>query len=82
MAPCETRVDFRARVAKPHDAVKGMVARVQFYIHDRYDLTLSAQQQRLLMAWNKQFAVTDWERDRRIAGIMGHSNPFVTGKWQ
>jgi deoxyribonuclease-1 len=36
------------------------------------------------MAWNKQFAVTDWERerDRRIAAIMGHSNPFVTGTRQ
>jgi endonuclease I len=43
-------------VAEPRDAVKGMVARVQFYMHDRYDLTMSTQQQRLLMAWNKQFA--------------------------
>lgn len=47
---------------------------------------MSAQQQRLLMAWNKQFPVSAWERerDRRIAKIMGHSNGFVTGSstWQ
>lgn len=39
---CETKVDFKGRVAEPRDAVKGMVARVQFYMHDRYDLTMSA----------------------------------------
>jgi deoxyribonuclease-1 len=81
---CETKVDFKGRVAEPRDAVKGMVARVQFYMHDRYDLNMSQQQQRLLMAWSKQFPVTPWEleRDRRIAGIVGYSNPFVTGKRQ
>ena len=37
------------------------------------------------MAWDKQFPVTSWEkeRDNRIATVMGHHNPFVTGerKW-
>ncbi|MNN02542.1 Endonuclease I [compost metagenome] len=37
------------------------------------------------MAWDKQHPVSAWEkeRDRRIAAIMGHANPFVTGerKW-
>ena len=34
------------------------------------------------MAWDKQYPVSSWEkeRDRRIAAIMGHSNPFVTGE--
>ena len=43
---------------------------------------MSDQQQRLFIAWNKQFPVTAWEleRDRRIARIMGHSNEFVTEK--
>ena len=48
---------------------------------DRYNLNMSRQQQQLLMAWDKQYPVSPWEkeRDRRIAAIMGHSNPFVTG---
>ena len=37
------------------------------------------------MAWDKQHPVSAWEkeRDRRIAAIMGHANPFVSGerKW-
>src|SRR5690606_34275266 len=63
---------------------KGFVARVYFYMHDRYDLSMSDQQQRLLMAWDKQYPVKEWEleRDRRIARVIGHSNPFVVGKRQ
>lgn len=79
---CDFKVDFRQRVAEPRDEIKGMFARVYFYMHDRYDLSMSSQQERLLMAWDRVHPVTEWERerDRRIAGIMGHSNPFVTGE--
>ncbi|MFB4390510.1 MULTISPECIES: endonuclease [unclassified Pseudomonas] len=79
---CKTRVDFNQKAAEPRDEVKGLVARTSFYMFDRYNLSMSRQQQQLLMAWDKQYPVTPWERerDRRIAAIMGHSNPFVTGE--
>ncbi|WP_154909196.1 endonuclease [Pseudomonas fluorescens] len=78
---CKTRVDFDQRAAEPRDEVKGLVARTTFYMFDRYKLNMSRQQQQLLMAWDKQHPVSAWEkeRDRRIAAIMGYSNPFVTG---
>ena len=78
---CKTRVDFNQRAAEPRDEVKGLVARTTFYMFDRYKLSMSRQQQQLLMAWDKQYPVSSWEkeRNRRIAAIMGHSNPFVTG---
>jgi deoxyribonuclease-1 len=79
---CKTRVDFEQRAAEPRDEVKGLVARTSFYMFDRYKLSMSRQQQQLLMTWDKQYPVSPWEkeRDRRIAAIMGHSNPFVTGE--
>lgn len=79
---CKTRVDFTQRAAEPRDEVKGLVARTTFYMFDRYKLSMSRQQQQLLMAWDKQYPVSSWEkeRDRRIAAIMGNSNPFVTGE--
>jgi deoxyribonuclease-1 len=78
---CKTRVDFNQKAAEPRDEVKGLVARTTFYMFDRYNLSMSRQQQQLLMAWDKQYPVSAWEkeRDRRIAAVMGHSNPFVTG---
>lgn len=81
---CKTRIDFQQRTAEPRDEVKGLVARTTFYMFDRYKLNMSNQQQRLLMAWDKQFPVNAWEkeRDRRISAIMGHGNPFVSGARQ
>ncbi|PHM37268.1 deoxyribonuclease I [Xenorhabdus mauleonii] len=83
---CSSKVDFKSRLFEPRDKVKGMVARVYFYMHDRYNLAMSRQQQQLMMAWDRQYPVDAWERDRdnRIARIMGHHNPFVTGnkKWE
>lgn len=79
---CATRIDFTSRTAEPRDEVKGLVARTTFYMFDRYNLNMSRQQQQVLMAWSKQHPVTDWERERndRIAKVVGHSNPFVTGQ--
>lgn len=79
---CPTKTDFKQRVTEPRDEVKGQIARVYFYMHDRYNLSMSKQQQQLMMAWHRQYPVSDWERerDRRIARSMGHHNPFVTGE--
>lgn len=81
---CDFKVDFKGRTAEPRDEVKGQIARIYFYMHDRYNMRMSRQQQQLLMAWDKQYPVSDWERerDRRIAARMGHNNPFVTGERQ
>lgn len=83
---CDVRVDFSARTVQPRPAFRGQIARTYFYMADRYDLRLAPAQQRLLMAWHRQYPVSDWERerDRRIEARMGHSNPFVTGarEWQ
>ena len=79
---CDFKVDFKIRIVEPRDEIKGMLARVYFYMHDRYDLNMSKQQQRLLMSWNKAYPVSEWDlmRDFRISKLMGHSNPFVTGE--
>lgn len=79
---CDFEVDFKSRVVEPRPEVRGRIARIYFYIHDRYDLRMSRQQQQLMMAWHKEYPVTAWERERdaRIANMVGHNNPFVTGK--
>lgn len=83
---CDFKVDFKQRRAEPADVIKGKLARVYFYMHDRYDMNMSKGQQNLLMKWDRAYPVTPWEleRDRRIKKIMGHSNPFVTDEitWQ
>ena len=75
-------IHIKSNTVELRDQVNSRVARIYFYLHDRHDLLMSKQQQRLFMAWDKQFPVTEWEpeRNRRIAERMGHSNPLVTGE--
>ncbi|WP_242634362.1 endonuclease [Marinobacter salicampi] len=79
---CDFEVDFKARVAEPRPEVRGQIARIYFYMHDRYGLRMSRQDQQLYLAWDRQHPVSAWEleRDRRIARIAGNHNPFVTGE--
>jgi deoxyribonuclease-1 len=81
---CQFEVDTRQRLAEPDDAVKGQIARIYFYMHDYYQLPLSHQEQQLYVRWHQQFPVSEWEleRDRRIARLMGHNNPYVSGEKQ
>jgi deoxyribonuclease I len=67
---CDFKVDFKGRVAEPRDEVKGQIARIYFYMHDRYDMRLSRQQQQLLMAWDKRFPISDWERERDLNALL------------
>lgn len=81
---CHSKVNFKERTFEPRDEVKGMVSRVYFYMYDRYDIKMSDSQTQLLMAWDKMYPVSAWERERdnRIAKIMGYHNPFVIGEKQ
>ncbi|HEJ4408020.1 TPA: endonuclease [Pseudomonas aeruginosa] len=85
LGACTTKVATTLRVVEPRNEVKGEAARITFYMADRYNIRLSEKQQQVLMAWDRTYPVSAWERerDRRISYAMGHHNPFVTGerKW-
>ncbi|BCA28051.1 MULTISPECIES: endonuclease [Pseudomonadaceae] len=76
---CPMVVDFKARKAMPRQQIRGMIARTYFYMSERYGLRLSKQDRQLYTAWNKQYPVEAWERNRnqRVACVMGHGNHFV-----
>ncbi|MDV3438025.1 endonuclease I family protein [Pseudomonas otitidis] len=76
---CPMVVDFKARKAMPRQQIRGMIARTYFYMSERYGLRLSRQDRQLYTAWNKQYPVEAWERNRnqRVACVMGHGNHFV-----
>ncbi|MGY6373150.1 endonuclease, partial [Proteus mirabilis] len=67
-----SRVDFASRTFDPRNEVKCQVARVYFYLHDRYNLSISRQQQQLFIALDKAYPPTPLERelDNRIANIV------------
>lgn len=77
---CPFKVDFQAQLAEPRAQVRGDIARIYFYMADKYALALPKSQQLLLIRWHQDDPVDDRERllNRRIAQQMGHPNYFVT----
>lgn len=77
---CQTVVDFKARKIQPRAEVRGRVARIYFYMSERYGIMLSNQDKKLLCVWAKQYPVDDWEikRNQRIQTIQGVDNSFVS----
>lgn len=76
---CDFEVDFKQRVAEPAEHVRGDIARIYFYMEDRYGLKISWKQRQLYEAWNRMDPVDDREsvRTERISAIQGDMNQFV-----
>lgn len=83
---CDIKIDTKNRKVQPKADIRGDIARVAFYMADRYNLTLSRQDQQLYLAWHKQDPVSELEllRHNRTTVLTQRSNPFVTGEksWQ
>jgi len=78
---CTTKMDFKERAAEPRNDVKGLVARSTFYMYDRYGLSMSRQQQQLLMAWDRQYQVTAWEKGAEQPNCEGYGSSEPIYHW-
>ncbi|MCJ8168286.1 endonuclease [Atopomonas sediminilitoris] len=76
---CPIRIDFKARRVQPPADKRGDIARIYFYMRDRYGLNISRQQTQLFTAWAKRDPVDAPERarDARIAAAIGWHNTQV-----
>lgn len=68
---CDFEVDFKERKAEPAPAVRGDIARIYFYMQDKYNLQISDKQMQLFTAWDTQDPPEEWEHEklRRITAI-------------
>lgn len=76
---CKTVVDFKGKRVQPREEVRGRIARIYLYMHEKYELSMSKQDRQLMCAWAKTYPVDAWEveRDKRVVGIQGEGNPYV-----
>lgn len=79
---CKTVVDFEMKKVQPREEIRGLIARVHFYMEKTYGIKLSNQDRKLFEAWDKLFPVSREEclRDARIFKVQGDHNPFVYEK--
>jgi len=74
------KIDFSVKRAEPRQEVYGDIARIYFYMRDKYGLKISKAQQRMLIAWNNLDPVSEWEKRRNqlIKELQGDENIYVT----
>ena len=73
-------VDAKRRIAEPQPRVKGNIARIYFYMEDRYGLTIDSDMKHMLKIWNKEDPVDNEERmrNRAIHSVQGNYNKYIT----
>ena len=76
---CEFQVDFKSKRVYVRDDIKGDIARIYFYMSDKYNVTLSKQERKMMEVWNKLDPVDEWERikNRRVVKLQGNLNKYV-----
>lgn len=73
------KIIITSRVVVPDKSIRGDIARIAFYMNQKYGVTYSKRQLTIFKNWTLEDPVSDTERNlnRRIEKIQGHGNPFV-----
>jgi len=76
---CQFEVDFKAKRAYPKEDIRGDIARIYFYMSDKYNVRLSKQERKMMEVWDKQDPVSEWERikNKRVEKLQGNFNPYI-----
>lgn len=78
---CPIKIDFQRKLVEPRAEIRGDIARIYFYMADKYALALDPSQQNMLIQWHRADPVDarELQLHQRIAQQMGQPNYFVTG---
>jgi deoxyribonuclease-1 len=76
---CDFEVSKELKLAEPQECQRGNLARVWLYMNWKHGVKISAEEKATFLAWSIADPVSSWEkeRDKRIKGVQGNSNPFV-----
>lgn len=76
---CEVQIDFKAKRAYVKDDIRGDIARIYFYMSDKYNVKLSRQERKLMNTWSKLDPISEWERVKniRVKNFQGNFNPYI-----
>ena len=71
---------FSKKTAEPRASVRGDIARIYFYMRDRYGLRISRTQEKMFIAWNNLDPVDRWEKKKNqiVKELQGDENRYIT----
>ncbi|MDX1736593.1 MAG: endonuclease [Alphaproteobacteria bacterium] len=76
---CDFEVDFKQRLVEPKPKIRGEIARIYLYMHQKYGIGLTTQEEGMYSKWALDDPVSDWEIDKngKVAAIQGDVNSFI-----
>jgi len=77
---CNIKIDKVKHQIEPRHEVRGIIARAYLYMENIYKISLSKEQKKLFLRWNKKYPPTDWEIywNTRITKIQGNDNSYIS----
>lgn len=72
-------IDFKNKSVEPANYVKGDIARIAFYMKDRYGININNNDYEMFKRWDKLDPVSEWEREKNkyVLEIQGENNHYV-----
>ncbi len=62
----DMEIDFGQRKAEPKRNILGDIARTYIYMREKYNIQMTPAQEELLIKWNNQDPVTQWEKKKNL----------------
>lgn len=62
---CRFQVDFEADRAYVRPEIRGDIARIYFYMSEKYNIPLSKQERQMMEVWSKQDPIDAWEIEKK-----------------
>ena len=77
---CYFKVDRKNKKVEPRAKVKGTIARTYLYMVERYKITLTPQEQKLFLKWNKKYPPNSWEIEwnKQVRNIQHNDNHYIS----
>jgi len=77
---CPVEIDFKYRRISVKQDIHGDIARIYFYMSDKYNINLSKKEIKLFTAWNIEDPVDAWEieKNKRVHATQGNYNKYIS----
>lgn len=62
---CRFQVDFDNDSAYVRKEIRGDIARIYFYMSQKYNIPLSKNESRMMAAWDRQDPIDEWEMEKK-----------------
>lgn len=61
---CDFEINTKRRMVEPNPSVRGNIARIYLYMHNKYDMELTSSEITLFNLWNNSDPIDDWEKQK------------------